>query len=268
MPPEVDAFEAIPGKGVVARIGDGDVLVGSPAFLSGEGIDLSFARLRIGALEEAGRTVIVVGRGGRLLGLLALDDRLRADAVQAIAALRKESLRTVLLTGDNERAARRIAAEAGIDEVHAGVLPDGKAEIVRGFQVLGKVAMVGDGINDAPALMQANVGIAMGGGTEIAIEAADIIILSNRLAALPVARRISRRSYAKMLQNVWLAFAFNGIGIPVAATGLVNPIWAMVAMAVSVTAIFLNSLWGQPGLFLGAIMNVGHVPEASRSNLT
>lgn len=268
VPPEVDAFEAIPGKGVVARIGDGDVLVGSPAFLSGEGIDLSFARLRIGALEEAGRTVIVVGRGGRLLGLLALDDRLRADAVQAIAALRKESLRTVLLTGDNERAARRIAAEAGIDEVHAGVLPDGKAEIVRGFQVLGKVAMVGDGINDAPALMQANVGIAMGGGTDIAIEAADIIILSNRLAALPVARRISRRSYAKMLQNVWLAFAFNGIGIPVAATGLVNPIWAMVAMAVSVTAIFLNSLWGQPGLFLGAIMNVGHVPEASRSNLT
>jgi heavy metal translocating P-type ATPase len=263
VPPEVVAFEAIPGKGVVARIADSEVVVGSPAFLAGHGIDLAPASARILALEEAGRTVIVSGRDGRLLGLLALDDRLRADAVQAVAALRREGLRTVLLTGDNERTARRIAGEAGIDEVHAGVLPDGKAEIVRRLQAAGKVAMVGDGINDAPALMQADVGIAMGGGTDIAIEAADIIILSNRLAALPLARRISRRSYAKMLQNVWLAFAFNGFGIPLAATGLVNPIWAMVAMAVSVTAIFLNSLWAQPGLFLGAIMNVGHPPRTA-----
>ena len=263
VPPEVVAFEAIPGKGVVARIADSEVVVGSPAFLAGHGIDLAPASARILALEEAGRTVIGAGRAGRLLGLLALDDRLRADAVQAVAALRREGLRTVLLTGDNERTARRIAGEAGIDEVHAGVLPDGKAEIVRRLQAAGKVAMVGDGINDAPALMQADVGIAMGGGTDIAIEAADIIILSNRLAALPLARRISRRSYAKMLQNVWLAFAFNGFGIPLAATGLVNPIWAMVAMAVSVTAIFLNSLWAQPGLFLGAIMNVGHPPRTA-----
>lgn len=240
----------------------GEILVGSPALLTGHGIDLASASARILALEEAGRTVIVVRRGGHELGLLALDDRLRADAVQAVAALCKEGLRTVLLTGDNGRPARRIAAEAGIDEIHAGVLPDGKAEIVRRLQALGKVAMVGDGINDAPALMQANVGIAMGAGTDIAIEAADIIILSNRLSALPLARRISRRSYTKMLQNVWLAFAFNGIGIPVAATGLISPIWAMVAMAVSVTAIFLNSLWGQPVPFLGAIMNVGHPPRA------
>ena len=266
VPPDVTAFEASPGKGVTARIADGEVLVGSPAFLESQGIDLSPAAARIADLEEAGRTVIVVGRDGRAVGLLALDDRLRADAAQAVAALRKEGLRTVLLTGDNERAARRIAAEAGIDEVHAGVLPDGKAETVRRLQATGPVAMVGDGINDAPALMQANVGIAMGGGTDIAIEAADIIILSNRLAALPLARGISRRSYAKMLQNVWLAFTFNGIGIPVAATGLINPIWAMVAMAVSVTAIFLNSLWGQPGLFLGAIMSVGNPPAASRPN--
>lgn len=265
-PPDVTSFEAIPGQGVVARTEAGEILVGSPAFLTGHGIDLASASARILALEEAGRTVIVVGRDGHALGLLALDDRLRADAVQAVAALRKEGLRTVLLTGDNERAARRIAAEAGIDEIHAGVLPDGKAEIVRRLQAAGKVAMVGDGINDAPALMQANVGIAMGTGTDIAIEAADIIILSNRLSALPLARSISRRSYTKMLQNVWLAFAFNGLGIPVAATGLVNPIWAMVAMAVSVTAIFLNSLWGQPGLFLGAIMNVGHPPNAMQPN--
>ncbi|MBK3403039.1 cation-translocating P-type ATPase [Methylorubrum populi] len=260
VPPDVISFEAIPGKGVVAQTVAGEVLVGSPAFLAGRGVDLSSAAARTQDLEGAGRTVIMVGRDRRLLGLLALDDSLRSDAAQAVAALRAEGLRTVLLTGDNERAARRIAAEAGIDEVHAGVLPDGKAETVRRLQATSKVAMVGDGINDAPALMQADVGIAMGGGTDIAIEAADIIILSNRLAALPLARRISRRSYAKMLQNVWLAFAFNGLGIPVAATGLINPIWAMVAMAVSVTAIFLNSLWGQPGLFLGAITSVGSLP--------
>ena len=260
VPPDVISFEAIPGKGVVAQTVAGEVLVGSPAFLAGRGVDLSSAAARTQDLEGAGRTVIMVGRDRRLLGLLALDDSLRSDAAQAVAALRAEGLRTVLLTGDNERAARRIAAEAGIDEVHAGVLPDGKAETVRRLQATSKVAMVGDGINDAPAMMQADVGIAMGGGTDIAIEAADIIILSNRLAALPLARRISRRSYAKMLQNVWLAFAFNGLGIPVAATGLINPIWAMVAMAVSVTAIFLNSLWGQPGLFLGAITSVGSLP--------
>jgi P-type E1-E2 ATPase len=171
----------------------------------------------------------------------------------------------VLLTGDNARAARRIAEEIGIDEAHAGILPGGKAEIIRRLQTTGRVAMVGDGINDAPALMQADVGIAMGGGTDIAIEAADIIILSNRMEALPIARAISRMSYRKMLQNVTLAFLFNGIGIPLAATGLVYPVWAMAAMAVSVTAIFFNSLWGRPGLFFQAILSVGRLiqPEAA-----
>ena len=258
VPPDVESFEAVPGKGIVAKIGGEEVLVGSPNFLAERGVNLAQLQARIVALEEAGRTVIAVGRGGRALGLLGLGDKLKAEAVEAVAQLRADGLQLVLLTGDNERAAHKVAREVGIDVVHAGVLPDGKAEIVRQLQVGGtRVAMVGDGINDAPALMQADVGIAMGGGTDIAIESADIIILSNRLDAVPVARHISRRSYRKMLQNVTLAFLFNGVGIPIAATGLVYPVWAMVAMAVSVTAIFFNSLWGRPQLFFDAVLSVG-----------
>ncbi len=257
VPPEVESFEAVPGRGVLARIAAGDVIVGSPRFLSERGIDLTALAGRIEHLETAGRTVIAVSRNGRLLGVLGIGDTLRADAAATIIELHRRGLAVILFTGDNERAARQIAAEAAVDEVRAGLLPQEKANIIRELQASGRVAMVGDGINDAPALMQADVGIAMGGGTDIAIEAADIIILSNRLAALPVALDISRRSYRKMLQNVTLAFLFNGIGIPLAATGLVHPVWAMTAMAVSVTAIFINSLWGNPHLFIDAIRSVG-----------
>jgi P-type E1-E2 ATPase len=258
VPPDVQSFEAFPGRGVAARIMNGEILVGSPRFLTERGIDLSRVAERIGTLEGAGRTVIAVGRNGRALGAVALGDTLRPDAREAVGALRQMGLETILVTGDNERAARLVARELGIDEAHAGILPPEKAEIVRRLQAdRSRVAMVGDGINDAPALMQADVGIAMGGGTDIAIESADIIILSNRVDALAVAREISRRSYGKMLQNVTLAFLFNGIGIPVAATGLIYPVWAMVAMAVSVTAIFFNSLWGRPRLFFDAILSVG-----------
>lgn len=258
VPPDVESFEAVPGKGIVAKIDGGEVLVGSPRFLSERGLDLAKFTDRISALEEIGRTVIAVGRDGRSLGILALGDTLKTDAKEAVAGMRSDGLRLVLLTGDNERAARKVARDVWIETVHAGILPDGKAEIVRQLQAGGtRVAMVGDGINDAPALMQADVGVAMGGGTDIAIESADIIILSNRLDAVLVARQISRRSYRKMLQNVTLAFLFNGVGIPIAATGLVYPVWAMVAMAVSVTAIFFNSLWGRPQLFFDAVLSVG-----------
>ena len=263
-PPDVQSFEAYPGNGVVARITTGEVLVGSPRFLAERKIDLARLRDRVDALEAAGRTVIAVAREGRALGLVALGDTLRSDAISAIAALRNAGLKAILVTGDNERAARRVAGDLGIDEVHAGVLPQDKAAIIRNLQASARVAMVGDGINDAPALMQADIGIAMGGGTDIAIEAADIIILSNRLSALIIARDISRRSYAKMVQNVVLAFLFNGLGIPLAATGLIHPLWAMVAMAVSVTAIFINSLWGSPRLFFDAIRSVGQpIPATS-----
>jgi heavy metal translocating P-type ATPase len=257
VPPTVEMFEAVPGKGIIACINGGEVIVGSPRFLRDRGIALSDVAARIAALEEKGRTVITVARSGTLLGLVAIGDTLKADAVETIATFRKAGIKTVLVTGDNERAARTVAQYLGIDDVHAGVLPGAKAEIVRELQKTGKVAMVGDGINDAPALMQADVGIAMGSGTDIAIESADIIILGKQLDLILKAREISRTSYRKMVQNVALAFCFNGIGIPLAATGLVNPVWAMVAMAVSVTAIFFNSLWGRPSLFINAILSVG-----------
>lgn len=209
--------------------------------------------------------MIAVARNRKALGLIALGDTIRPEAKPAVAALRAAGVQPIILTGDNERAARKVADEIGIDEVHSGVLPHEKAEIVRSLQQGPvRVAMVGDGINDAPALMQADVGVAMGGGADIAIESADIIILSNRLDALAEAREISRGSYGKMLQNVVLAFAFNGLGIPLAATGAIRPVWAMVAMAVSVTAIFINSLSGNPRLFFDAISSVGAAQRAGQ----
>jgi P-type E1-E2 ATPase len=207
--------------------------------------------------------VVAVARAKRLLGLLAFGDALRAGAQATVSALQRTGVRTLLVSGDNAAATRRIAAEAGIDEAHAERLPHDKAALVRDMQRVGSnVAMVGDGINDAPALMQANVGIVMGGGTDIAIDSADIIIMNNRLEAVLDAREVSRWSYRKMVQNVGLAVAFNGIGVPLAATGLVYPILALAAMAVSVTAIFLNSLRGKPRIFFDAILSVGRAPAS------
>ncbi|PJK29227.1 heavy metal translocating P-type ATPase [Minwuia thermotolerans] len=266
-PPDAETFTATPGKGVAACIDGADILLGSPRFLRERSADLTPIEQRVDELEDKGRTVIVVARDGELVGLLALGDTLRDDAVETIAGLRDAGVRTVLVTGDNERTAARVAGYLGIDEVHAGVLPGEKAELIRDIQKRGRTAMVGDGINDAPALMQADVGIAMGSGTDIAIDAADIIILNNRIANVAEAREISRGGYRKMLQNVSLAFLFNGIGVPIAATGLLYPVWAMVAMAASVTAIFINSLWGRPRLFFDAILSVGR-PSPEQEELS
>ncbi|MHB1884939.1 MAG: heavy metal translocating P-type ATPase [Acidimicrobiales bacterium] len=259
--PAADDFESVTGQGVVARVGDRLVVIGRPSFLQAHGIATTALTERTEALEEIGRTVVAVGADGVLVGALALGDELRPDAAQAVAAIRQAGLVPVLVTGDNPRAAARVAAQVGIDNLHASVLPGAKADIVRDLQRTTSVAMVGDGINDAPALMQANVGVAMGGGTDIAMESADIIIMSNRLTSVLVARDISARSYRKTRQNVALAFAFNGLGIPLAATGLLYPVWAMAAMAVSVTAIFANSLWGRPALLFDAVLSVGHHQE-------
>jgi len=255
--PDVEDFSAVAGRGVLARIASARVLVGRPSYVQENGVDTSPLAGRVGELEEAGQTVVAVSREGRLLGVIALADELRQDAVETVHDMKAAGLTPIMVTGDNEGTARRVARELGIDQFYAGVLPGDKAEIIRKLQRQGRVAMVGDGINDAPALMQAEIGIAMGTGTDIAIESADIIIVGNRLKAILVARDISRRSYRKTKQNVVLAFLFNGLGIPLAATGLVYPVWAMVAMAVSVTSIFINSLSDRPSLFVNAVLSVG-----------
>jgi heavy metal translocating P-type ATPase len=260
---ELEDFEAVPGRGVRARMAGAEILVGNARFLGERGVALDALKGRVTQLEEAGRTVIAASRGGRALGLLAFGDALRADAAATVSALQRAGIRTLLVSGDNAAACRRVAAEAGVDEAHGELLPQDKAALIRKLQTHASVAMVGDGINDAPALMQSNIGIAMGGGTDIAIDSADIVILNNRLAALLEARRISRWSYRKMVQNVCLAIAFNGIGVPLAATGLVYPVWAMAAMAVSVTAIFVNSLRERPRIFFDAILSVGRPADTS-----
>lgn len=258
-PPDLDSFEAVPGLGVRARFAGSQILVGNARFIEQAGVSLTEVSARMRSLQDAGRTVVVIAKQGRLLGLLAFGDTLRPGAAAAVAALRRAGLRTVVMSGDNAAATKRIAAEAGIDEVHAELLPQDKAARIRELQGSGNIAMVGDGINDAPALMQANIGIAMGSGTDIAIDSADIVILNNRLEAVLNAREISAWSYRKMVQNVCLAILFNGIGVPLAVTGLVYPIWAMAAMAISVTAIFFNSLRGRPRLFFDAVLSVGRV---------
>jgi heavy metal translocating P-type ATPase len=255
---DLDGFQATAGFGVTARIAGQRVLVGRPAFLASEGVALSALGEVIAHLEGEGHTVVAVARGRRVLGVIALADTLRPEAAEAITGLRRAGVTPVLVTGDNPRAAAHIATQAGITDVRAGVLPDGKAELAGRLQAGGaRVAMVGDGINDAPALMRADVGIAMGSGADIATESADIIIVRDDLRLVLTAREISRRSYRRVKQNVALAFTFNGIGIPLAATGLVSPVWAMVAMAASVTSLFINSIGGRPRLLFEAIGSVG-----------
>lgn len=183
---------------------------------------------------------------GQAAGVLALADRVKPDAREAVERIQRLGVRPVLLTGDNERSARAVAEAVGIEEVRAEVLPGDKAAEVRRLQALGqRVAMVGDGINDAPALMQADVGVAIGSGTDITLEAADVVLVSERLATLVEARELARRSYRLTATNVALALAFNGIGVLAAITGLVTPVWAMAAMAVSVSVVLANSFAGR-----------------------
>lgn len=238
--PEVADFSATPGKGVQVTLYGSTVRVGSLPFLD-ESVDVSAAGEAVKRLEKQGQTVVGVARGTRLIGLMGIADTPRADARQAIRQLKDLGIEPLMMTGDNWRTAEAVGAKLGIEEVLARVLPDQKADRIRELQRDDRVAMVGDGINDAPALMQADVGVAIGAGTDIAIESADVILIGDRLTAVVDAYEIGRTSYQKTVQNLVLAFAFNGIGVPAAVTGLVHPVWAMVAMLASVTTILINS---------------------------
>lgn len=244
--PDVDEFDSATGKGVRAVINGRDVLLGSLEFMEEQNIDVTPSAGWVSGHEERGHTVIAMATGGALSGYVALADTLKEDAKETISTLKSRGLSLVLLTGDNERTARSIADEVGIEQVEARVQPDQKAERIRTYQQEGRrVAMAGDGINDAPALTQADVGMAIGSGTDIAIDSADVILMGDRLYAMVEAFEIGKKSFRKTKQNLILAFSFNGIGVPLATTGLLYPVWAMIAMVASVTAVLANSFWGR-----------------------
>jgi heavy metal translocating P-type ATPase len=241
--PGVGRFKAYPGLGVRAEVGGGKVAVGSLRFLRQEG---EVKGELAGGLEAEGKTVVGVAVDGELLGIIGVADTLKEDAAAAVRLLMEAGLEPVMITGDNRRTAEAVAREVGIGEVVAEALPEEKVAYIRGLQERGhRVAMVGDGINDAPALMQADVGMAIGAGTDIAIESADVVIMGGRLTAVVDAYYIGCSSYRKTLQNLALAFSFNGIGVPAATTGLLHPIWAMAAMLASVSTVLLNSFGGR-----------------------
>ena len=241
--PESRGFQAVPGKGVEAEVEGRRVLVGTSRFLASHGIEVGAAAHVLAGHEAQAHTAVLVAIDGTAAGALAIADTVKPDAREAIAEMKAHGILPVMLTGDNRRTAEAVAAQVGIEEVHAQVLPKDKAERVRAIQKQdgARVAMAGDGINDAPALMQADVGIAIGAGTDIAIESSDVIVMGDRVGAIMEARTIGGLSYRKTVQNLWLAFFFNGVGVPLATTGLVHPSWAMIAMAVSVSAVLANS---------------------------
>ncbi len=244
--PTCTDFNSITGAGVEARVEDCEILVGTARFLDSRNVRIDHVESLLAAHEAQAHTAVIIAIDGLARGILSIADAIKADAQQAVTAMKAQGLMPLLVTGDNRRTAQAVARAVGIAEVHAEVLPGDKADRVRKLQAEGaRVLMVGDGINDAPALMQADVGAAIGAGTDIAIESSDVIIIGQRVGAIIDAHDIGAASYRKTVQNLWLAFMFNGVGVPLAATGWVHPSWAMIAMALSVSAVLANSFGGR-----------------------
>lgn len=248
-PREVTDFAAVAGNGLSAKSG-GQVLVGGNYKFISEQISVSdTVKDRCDKLASEGKTPMFFGRGSELMGIIAVADVIKEDSPKAVLELKNMGVHVVMLTGDNERTAKAIGRQAGVDEVVAGVLPDGKEEVIRVLKEHGKVAMVGDGINDAPALTRADIGIAIGAGTDVAIDAADIVLMKNRLIDVPAAIRMSRAALHNIHENLFWAFFYNMIGIPLAAglfvtfTGWkLNPMFGAAAMSLSSVCVVTNAL--------------------------
>jgi Cu+-exporting ATPase len=239
---EPEGFEAVRGKGVLARLEGEAVLVGGRRLLSEAGLDPAPIEAQLSRLEGEAKTTMAVARQGQIVGLIAVADPIKVDAREVIAALHGLGVQTAMLTGDNRQTAEAIAAQAGMDHVVAGVLPDGKvAEIKRLQERYGAVAMVGDGINDAPALTQADVGIAIGTGTDIAIESADVTLVRGDLWGVVEAVKLSRATFRKIKQNLFWAFFYNVVMIPLAVLGMMHPVLAEIAMASSSITVVTNA---------------------------
>ncbi|SDE37806.1 Cu+-exporting ATPase [Paenibacillus sp. UNCCL117] len=241
--PETDQFEAIPGYGIRAVVEEKELLVGTRKLMGKYDIQADAAYGRMNELEETGKTAMLVAIDGRYAGIVAVADTIKETSREAVRRLQSLGIDVIMITGDNERTARAIAAEAGIGQVLAEVLPEGKAAEVRKLQESGKkVAMVGDGINDAPALATADIGMAVGTGTDVAMEAADVTLMRGDLNSIPDAIFMSKKTMANIKQNLFWALAYNVIGIPIAALGFLAPWLAGAAMALSSVSVVLNAL--------------------------
>ena len=247
-PPEVTDFAALPGNGLAAKLDGMDIYAGNAAFIQTRLTLPAALAQQAEKLAAEGKTPLFFGGAGRLLGVIAVADTIKEDSPEAIRQLQNMGIRVVMLTGDNQRTADAIGRQAGVDEVIAGVLPDGKEAVIRQLQASGKVAMVGDGINDAPALTRADTGIAIGAGTDVAIDAADVVLMNSKLSDVPAAIRLSRATLRNINENLFWAFIYNIIGIPLAAGlfipfGLtLNPMFGAAAMSLSSFCVVSNAL--------------------------
>ena len=247
-PPEVTDFAALPGNGLAAKLDGMDIYAGNAAFIQTKLTLPAALAQQAEKLAAEGKTPLFFGGASRLLGVIAVADTIKEDSPEAIRQLQNMGIRVVMLTGDNQRTADAIGRQAGVDEVIAGVLPDGKEAVIRQLQASGKVAMVGDGINDAPALTRADTGIAIGAGTDVAIDAADVVLMNSKLSDVPAAIRLSRATLRNIHENLFWAFIYNIIGIPLAAGlfipfGLtLNPMFGAAAMSLSSFCVVSNAL--------------------------
>lgn len=241
--PVTEAFEAIPGFGIQAIVEGKELLIGTRRLMDKYGVEASHAYSVMSTLEEAGKTAMLVAINKEYAGMVAVADTIKETSQAAVRRLKEMGIQVIMITGDNERTAKAIAAQVGIDHVRAEVLPEGKAEEVKKLQSEGKiVAMVGDGINDAPALATADIGMAIGTGTDVAMEAADVTLMRGDLSSIPDALYMSRKTMTNIKQNLFWALGYNTLGIPVAALGLLAPWVAGAAMALSSVSVVLNAL--------------------------